>query len=172
MSQHLVLSFIGEDRPGIVERLSDTIARHHGNWLESRMAHLADKFAGILTLSVPLEHQEALVGALRNFEQLGLHVTVELANQNASEGSTLSLSVVGNDRPGIVKEVSQVLHSLMVNVKELTTTCEPAPMSSDMLFKTDMVLAVPKDLPLADLEAALEKISSDLMVELSVNQFA
>jgi glycine cleavage system regulatory protein len=172
MSQHLVLSFIGEDRPGIVERLSDTIARHHGNWLESRMAHLADKFAGILTVLVPLEHQDALINALRDFEKLGLHVTVEAANQSVFEGSTLSLSVVGNDRPGIVKEVSQVLHSLMVNVKELTTSCEPAPMSSDMLFKTEMVLSVPKKLSLPELEAALENISSDLMVELSVNQFA
>jgi len=172
MSQHLVLSFIGEDRPGIVERLSDTISRHHGNWLESRMAHLADKFAGILTLSVPLEHQDALIKDLHDFEKLGLNVTVENANQIVTQGSTLSLSVVGNDRPGIVKEVSQVLHSLMVNVKELTTACEPAPMSSDMLFKTEMVLAVPKDLPLSQLEAALENISSDLMVELSVNQFA
>ena len=167
MSQHLVLSFIGEDRPGIVERLSDTIARHHGNWLESRMAHLADKFAGILTVSVPLDHQDALINALRNFEQLGLHVTVEMANQSASDGIPLSLSVVGNDRSGIVKEVSQVLHSLMVNVKELTTSCGPAPMSSDMLFKTEMVLSVPKNLPLPELEAALENISSDLMVELS-----
>ena len=172
MSQHLVLSFIGEDRPGLVERLSDTIARYNGNWLESRMAHLADKFAGILTVSVPLDQQEALVSALRDFEKLGLHVTVEVAKQSVGSGSTLSLSVVGNDRPGIVKEVSQVLHSLMVNVKELTTSCEPAAMSSDMLFKTEMVLVVPKNLLLSELEAALEKISSDLMVELSVKQFA
>ncbi|RCX02227.1 glycine cleavage system protein R [Marinomonas foliarum] len=172
MSQHLVLSFIGEDRPGLVESLSDTIARYNGNWLESRMAHLADKFAGILTVSVPQDQQEALVSALRDFEKLGLHVTVEVAKQSVGSGSTLSLSVVGNDRPGIVKEVSQVLHSLMVNVKELTTSCEPAPMSSDMLFKTEMVLVVPKNLLLSELEAALEKISSDLMVELSVKQFA
>jgi glycine cleavage system regulatory protein len=136
------------------------------------MAHLADKFAGILTVSVPQDQQEALVSALRDFEKLGLHVTVEVAKQSVGSGSTLSLSVVGNDRPGIVKEVSQVLHSLMVNVKELTTSCEPAPMSSDMLFKTEMVLVVPKNLLLSELEAALEKISSDLMVELSVKQFA
>jgi glycine cleavage system regulatory protein len=172
MSQHLVLSFIGEDRPGIVERLSDTVSRHHGNWLESRMAHLADKFAGILTLSVPLEYQDALIKELRDFEKLGLNVTVENATQNVTKGSTLSLSVVGNDRSGIVKEVSQVLHSLMVNVKELKTFCEPAPMSSDMLFKTEMVLVVPDSLPLSELEIALEGISSDLMVELSVSQFA
>lgn len=171
MSQHLVLSFIGEDKPGIVERLSDVIARHQGNWLESRMAHLADKFAGILTVSVPLAEQESMISALQSLQKVGLHVRVETAHASVNEGSTLSLSVVGNDRPGIVKEVSQVLHSLMVNVKELTTSCEPAPMSSEMLFKTEMVLSVPASLPLSELEAALENISSDLMVELSVNQF-
>ncbi|KZN13907.1 glycine cleavage system protein R [Marinomonas sp. TW1] len=171
MSQHLVLSFIGEDKPGIVECLSDVIARHQGNWLESRMAHLADKFAGILTVSVPPAEQQGLIEALQGLVSLGLHVTVETAVAKAAEGSTLSLSVVGNDRAGIVKEVSQVLHSLMVNVKELTTSCEPAPMSSEMLFKTDMVLSVPANLPLTELEVALENISSDLMVELSVNQF-
>ena len=172
MLQHLVLSFIGDNRPGIVERLSDTISRHHGNWLESRMAHLADKFAGILTLSVPITYQEELIKDLHELENLGLNITIEIAQNNVEKESTLSLSVVGNDRAGIVKEVSQVLHSLMVNVKELTTTCEPAPMSSDMLFKTDMVLSVPKSLLLSDLETALEGISSDLIIELSVNEFS
>jgi len=167
MSQHLVLSFIGDDQPGLVERLSETITRHHGNWLESRMAHLADKFAGILTLSVPLAYQDALINELKDFDKIGLHVTVEIANSASEEMETLSLSVVANDRPGIVQEVSQVLHALLVNVKELSTTCEPAPMSSDMLFRTDMVLSIPKSLPLNDLESALENISSDLMVELT-----
>ncbi|BFM49973.1 ACT domain-containing protein [Marinomonas sp. THO17] len=171
MSQHLVLSFIGEDKPGIVERLSEVIARHQGNWLESRMAHLADKFAGILTVSVPLAEQDNMISALQSLQQVGLYVRVETAQASGSESSTLSLSVVGNDRPGIIKEVSQVLHSLLVNVNELTTSCEPAPMSSEMLFKAEMVLSVPASLPLSELEAALENISSDLMVELSVNQF-
>lgn len=167
MSQHLVLSFIGDDQPGLVERLSEIITRHNGNWLESRMAHLADKFAGILTLSVPLDHQDALVSELRDFDKVGLHVTVEVGNSDTREEETLSLSVVANDRPGIVQEVSQVLHALLVNVKELSTNCEPAPMSSDMLFRTEMVLSIPKSLPLNDLESALENISSDLMVELT-----
>ncbi len=166
MSQHLVLSFIGDDHLGLVERLSDMVSRHQGNWLESRMAHLADKFAGILILSVPDDHKDALIKELKDFDKIGLNVTVELANSGSEEEETLSLSVVANDRPGIVQEVSQVLHSLLVNVKELNTSCEPAPMSSDMLFRTDMVLSIPKSLSLTELETALEKISSDLMVEL------
>ncbi|MGO3406265.1 glycine cleavage system protein R [Marinomonas sp.] len=166
MTKQLVLSFIGEDKPGLVERLSETVREHHGNWLESRMAHLADKFAGILTLSVPAEHETDLVNALQVFDRLGLKVMIETANVLATQGENIHLSVVGNDKPGIVKEVSQVLHSLMINVKELETSCEPAPMSSEMLFKAEMVLRIPEGLALSDLEGALESIGSDLMIEL------
>ena len=45
MSVNLVLTVIGKDRPGIVELLSQIVAAHEGNWLESRMAHLAGEFA-------------------------------------------------------------------------------------------------------------------------------
>lgn len=169
MTQHLVLSFIGDDKPGLVESLSEVIRRHHGNWLESHMAHLADKFAGILTLTVPADQQEALVLALRAFDQKGLKVIVETANAAPSNGHILYLSVVGNDKPGIIQEVSQVLHTLMINVKELYSSCEPAPMSSEMLFKADMVLRAPDGLLLSDVEAALERIGSDLMIELDTD---
>ena len=42
----LVLTVIGRDRPGLVDTLSGVVAEHGGNWEESRMAHLADRFAG------------------------------------------------------------------------------------------------------------------------------
>lgn len=169
MTKQLVLSFIGEDKTGLVERLSETVRKHNGNWLESRMAHLADKFAGILTVSVPDDQVDNLTQALQAFDQLGLKVMVEVANTLAAEGRIVNLSVVGNDKPGIVKEVSQVLHSMMISVKELETTCEPAPMSSEMLFKADMVLRIPDSVTLADLEGALERIGSDLMIELDMD---
>ena len=49
----LVLTLIGPDRPGLVEAVAEVIAGHGGNWLESRMAHLAGQFAGILRVEVP-----------------------------------------------------------------------------------------------------------------------
>ena len=49
----LVLTLIGSDRPGLVEAVAEVIAGHGGNWLESRMAHLAGKFAGILRVEIP-----------------------------------------------------------------------------------------------------------------------
>ena len=51
MRSQLVLTVIGRDRPGLVEAIASQIAKHGGNWEESRMAHLAGKFAGILRIT-------------------------------------------------------------------------------------------------------------------------
>ncbi len=78
----LVLTLIGPDRPGIVEAIAEPIARHGGNWLESRMAHLAGKFAGILRIEVPAE-QASLLSALSALEASGLKLTIEAGPEAA-----------------------------------------------------------------------------------------
>lgn len=166
MTDILVLTVIGNDKKGLVEKLSETIAINHGNWLESQVARLAEKFIGIVTFSVATEQTETIIAALNSLSELGLQVTVESATGHQEEGQLIALSVVGNDKPGIIKEVSQILHGLHVNVKELKSFCEPAPMSSEMLFKADMLLSVPPQVSLQQLEEAIETIGSDLMVDL------
>ena len=52
MTTYLVLTAIGDDKPGLVESLAQTIASNAGNWLESNMSQLAGKFAGVLRVSV------------------------------------------------------------------------------------------------------------------------
>ena len=49
----LILTVIGDDRPGLVERLASAISRHDGNWLESSMSHLSGKVAGIVSIELP-----------------------------------------------------------------------------------------------------------------------
>ena len=41
MEESLVMTVMGEDRPGLVEALARTVSERGGNWLESRMSHLA-----------------------------------------------------------------------------------------------------------------------------------
>ena len=64
MANFLVLTVIADDKPGIVEQLSATIARNGGNWLESRMAHMAGKFAGILRVAIPAEQSNSLIAEI------------------------------------------------------------------------------------------------------------
>ncbi len=171
MSKFLVLTIIADDKPGIVETLAATVADQGGNWLESRMSHMAGKFAGILRISIEADKTEALQASLAALAADGINVAMEVSIEAGDSVATkdLTLNLVGNDRPGIVKEVSQALALFGVNVLELTTNCESAPMSADLLFKTEAHLRVPQGFDADALTDALEAISNDLMVEIRLD---
>ncbi|MDP2811254.1 MAG: ACT domain-containing protein [Rhodocyclaceae bacterium] len=168
--QFLILTVIGDDRPGLVGKLSAAISAHQGNWLESSMSHLAGKFAGIVKVAVAPERAEALQAALAGLS--GLRITGETANgeKSAPAGRRLKLSLVGHDRIGIVKEVSQVLAHHAVNVEELSTHIASAPMSAEIMFHAQIDLLAGPDLDARALTAELERISNDLMVDINLDE--
>lgn len=167
MRASIVLTVIGPDRPGIVELLATTIAAHGGNWEQSRMAHLAGQFAGILRVTVPRDHVGELHRALDGLAGSGLRVVSEAASA-PERGAlrTYRLSLVGDDREGIVRDVSRALTLRGINVEELDTRCESAPMSGEQLFRAQALLHVPAAQDATELQKALEALADDLMVEL------
>ena len=74
---------------------------------------------------------------------------------------------MGNDRPGIVQEVSAVLAAQGVNVLELNTHYESAAMTAEPLFKAKAKVVIPADIDAEDVIDRLENISNDLMVEVT-----
>lgn len=165
----LIVTIVGEDRPGLVGRISDVVRQNSGNWLESRMSHLSDQFAGIVQIEAEPESIEALTKDLKSLEIDGVSVTVKIGGVAAATGGgrVFSLSVVGNDRPGIVREVTRVLGSHNVNVEELSTRCEPAPHAGGHVFRAEASLQIPSDLTPESLQAELEAIAADLMIDLT-----
>ena len=170
MNQHLVLTVIGDDRPGLVGELSAVIGAHQGNWLESSMAQLAGKFAGIVEVSVDAAQADALSTALGQLN--GLKVTVEsaAAQKSAPAGRRLKLALVGHDRIGIVREVSMVLAKHAVNVESLETHTSSAPMSAAVLFHATAELTAAPGLDAGALTRELERISHDLMVDITLDE--
>ena len=69
----------------------------------------------------------------------------------------------------VVKEVSQALAQMGVNVLELTTNCESAAMSAEALFKAEAHLRVPQGFDADMMTENLEAISNDLMVEIKLD---
>ncbi|MCA9170340.1 MAG: hypothetical protein KDB23_21830, partial [Planctomycetales bacterium] len=118
----LVMTILGADRPGVVESLAKLVNQHGGNWLESRMAHLAGQFAGIVHVEVPPSDADKLVEALRAVNGSGLTIIVQVDDvaTSAATFAPLRLEIVGNDRPGIVHEITRVLAELAVNVEEFS----------------------------------------------------
>ncbi len=169
MTTYLILTAIGDDRPGLVGELAAAISAHGGNWLESSMSHLSGKFAGIVKVAVTPDQAEELKAALAKLS--GLKVTSESSTvAEAAKGRRLKLSLVGHDRIGIVREVSQVLARHAVNVEELTTRTSSAPMSAEILFHADAELLAGAELDARALAAELERISDDLMVDIALDE--
>jgi glycine cleavage system regulatory protein len=167
MSGFLIISIMADDRPGLVETLSHIIRENEGSWLESRMSHLAGKFAGIVQVQVNENKKQSLTEALMLLKDQKWLITIEESVQTQQNNQTnAKLNIVGNDRPGIVSDVSKVLAKLGVNVLELNTQFESAAMSAEALFKTQADIQTPVSIDLDDVRDALENISNDLMVEL------
>jgi len=168
MRVSLVLTVIADDKPGIVEQLSDHILAVGANWEESRMARLAGKFAGLLRVSVEAEQADALASRLESLAS-GLTVVVERSvDTQAGTFRTLHLDLLGNDHPGIVHDISRVLAQHRVNIEELETDTTTAPMSGEALFRARAVLRIPTTVTLEQLRRVLESLAGELMVDLSL----
>ena len=166
----LVMTIIGADRPGLVQLIATRVADHGGNWLESRMCHLGGQFAGILRAEVPAARVDELVQALQTLESAGLNVTIHTESGAAPSaiGSVAALELVGQDRPGILRLVAGVLAAHGVNVEELASERVSAPMGGGTLFKARATVLVPPGTSLGALRGDLERIASDLMVDLNL----
>lgn len=164
----LVVTLIGPDHPGIVDSVAEAVACHGGNWLESRMAHLAGKFAGILRIEVADGSRAGLEAALRALESKGLSLVVETSRATADVRRALEIELLGQDRPGLVRQISDILARRRINVEELVTDRFSAPMSGELLFRARLKVDVPAVVDVADLRQALEQLAADLMVEVRV----
>jgi glycine cleavage system regulatory protein len=164
------MTVIGPDRPGLVESVAALVAEQGGNWLESRMARLGGQFAGILRVEVPGENEPPLVAALKKLDSRGLTIVVHPDQPKPIPASVRQsvLEIVGQDRPGIVREITHALAGFGVNVEELETECASAAMSGETLFKARARLSIPESCDTAQIRQQLERIAADLIVEISL----
>jgi glycine cleavage system regulatory protein len=158
----LILTVIGPDRPGLVRTLSEAVAARGGSWLESRMARLAGQFAGIVLVEAP----ESLLDDLRALESQGLRIGVQSGEAGAAEGERLTLEVVGNDRPGIVRDITVVVAANGINIEELTTGVLSGSFSGETLFKATALLRAPNAAAVEAMRAGLERLGNELMVDI------
>jgi len=166
----LVLTVLGEDRPGLVESLAYIITAHEGNWLESRMAHVAAQFAGILRVSVPDAQAAGLISALQELASHGLQVVVaqSTTDEPARDARWLTLDLVGHDHLGIIRDLAHALAQRSINIDELQTEYTSAPMTGGMLFKATARLRVPLEVTVAELQRTLDRLAHDLMVDITL----
>jgi len=170
MKAKMILSAIGSDRPGLTQALADAVYDAGGNWLESHLSRLGGKYVGAVLVEIEAGRQSALEDAVAAIDAEGLRVAVLPAGDAvALAGETLAIELVGQDRPGIVREVSRVLAALGVNIDDFTTATEHGSWSGEPLFRAAATLALPAGLSSQAVREALEAISGEIMVDFTIS---
>ncbi len=176
MNSRLICSFIGDDKHGLIELLAKAISDCNGSWSESSMVRLSGQFAGLVKVAIDESNIESLRLACEDLANQGLAIHIipvhetanSAANNDEQSASQLQLNIIGNDRPGIVYEVSQALAAAKINVIKMKTHLSSAPMSGDSLFNSTMLLTNEYDHDLDALEKQLDKISERLSIEIDL----
>ncbi|RCU49094.1 MULTISPECIES: glycine cleavage system protein R [Corallincola] len=162
--KQLVITLLGVDRPGIVDKVSDLVLHHGGNWQASSMRHLAGLFAGILEVTIADDQVDALKSELSKLTSLQVQVADGITTEKQEK--RIQVMVTANDRPGIVQDISKTVSGLGANVLVLETRYESAPNWGQPLFKADTLVSLPAGLDEEQLTDALEAIADDLMVDI------
>jgi len=167
---HLVLSVVGDDRPGLVDAISGVVESHGGNWERSEMARLGGKFAGIVQVSVADDGIDALRDALSELGHDGaLEIRVDHAGVAPTPtGRRFVLHLVGSDRPGLLHSVTTALADVRASIEELASDTVDAPMSGDPLFQATVTVALPESVGIETIRATLEALADRLMVDIDV----
>ena len=170
METSYIITFIGEDRPGLVEQLSSVIENNRGNWLESRLSQLGGKFTGLILVSLPDDSGTALEADLKALSSSGLsvRVTAIVGSAVSAPGRDITLSVMGPDRLGIVREISRALADRQINVVEMDSHVSSAPMSAESIFTARIDAQIPDSTDMDDLSDTLDEIANTMTLEIDL----
>ncbi len=168
----LILSVVGSDRPGLTQALAAAVLSAGGNWLESHLSRLGGLYVGSVRVELAAEGVERLRAAVRAVDAEGLEVRIAPAVEAAADlgavGDAVHFSLVGQDRPGIVHQVTAVLSGLGVNIEAFDSRISAEPHSGAALFHVDARLRLPAATAAGQVQDALEAISGEIMVDISL----
>ena len=165
MNHYAVLTTIGEDRPGLVDALSQFILDCGCNIEDSRMAVLGGEFAMLILVTGEANSMEKLLKTIvATGEGLELTIQVKLtrAPAEARQKGTLpyEIEAFSMDHPGIVQRVANYLASRQINIRALDTRLTNAPITGLPLFSLHALVDLPASENVMEIRRGLQAIGA------------
>ncbi len=154
MESFLVITALGEDKPGIIDKLTETVVECNCNVIDSRMSVLGGEFAIMLMVSGKwnqLAKLEDTVNAAS--ESCGLAIICKRTEPSkpVTDLMPYSIEVISIDQPGIVHELARFFSSRNINIHELNTTQYAAAHTGTPMFALHLTANIPASMHIAGL---------------------
>lgn len=173
--KNLVITLTGQDRVGLVERLTKMVLDFQGNVAASRMARLGGEFAMLMLVDVAEDKLEALREHVRKLRDEGFKLTTTLTERGYSAQYAgwmpYEVKLTGADHEGIVYNVAHHLASQGINIETMDTNTVMAPMSGIPLFTMDAIVFAPPTLTYRVWHEGLVALGTQLNVEIEVSPY-
>ena len=159
--QNVIITLVGKDQPGLVETVATYVYQANGNWLSSNLSKMAGQFAGIVQVQLPHDKIQLVEEKIDSLEHLQCVIKVDDSVHNDEQLSQISVDVMGNDKPGIVQEISAARAQSRASVVKMQTSCEPAPNWGGNLFKAHITATIDNKVEMEHVTEQLEAIAND-----------
>lgn len=163
----IIFTLVGNDKPGLISDLAKTVYDMGGNWLGSNFSHMAGHFAGFVQVDLPIEKHQELVERLSQHPDLKIHLLPGITEHPETQQS-VQIDITGNDKIGIVQEITLILSRFNLNIIKFDSGLETAPNWGGALFKAKAIINVAADFDLEALQQSLESVANDLMVDIEI----
>jgi len=151
---YLVISALGQDRPGIVNSLSRAIADHGCNIEDSRMTVLGGEFAAMLLVEGKWNTLAKVENILPDLEkQLGMTIIAKRTGQRETGRNLIpyGVEVVSMDHPGIVNSLAGFFADREINIEDMVTSSYAAPHTGTPMFSVHITVGIPSGMHIAEL---------------------
>ncbi len=171
MSEQLVITALGDDRPGIVDELSNALFKHELNIEDSRMSVLGGEFAVLLLVSGSAEAIDDFVADTASLEEsLNMKLLVKLTSSKASSQPLVPYTeeVVAIDHPGIVHKLASFFSGRQINIVDLNTERYAAAHTATPMFSVNMTVGIPADVSIKPLREEFINMCDELNLDASM----
>lgn len=165
---YLVISALGEDRPGIVNRLSKVLLDQGCNIEDSRMTVLGGEFAIMLLVEGKWNTLAKVENVLPELErQLGMTIIAKRTGERATGKNLLpyGVDVVAMDHPGIVNNLAEFFAERNINIEDMSTSSYAAAHTGTPMFSVRMTVGIPSDIHIAGLREEFMDYCDDLNLD-------
>jgi glycine cleavage system transcriptional repressor len=173
--EQLILTATGPDQVGLVEKISEFLARRSCNIEDSKMAVFCGEFAIILLITGSSVDLSSVASGSQDLErETGLIVRTKIPAVKKASESLLPYKLTAScmDHPGIVHRISGLLRSLGVNIQSMETRTYSAPVSGTPLFRFEAELSVPARTNIGELRELLNDVQREENIDIELRGVA
>ncbi len=172
--EKIIISVVGQDRPGIVATISEALFNLDCNIENFSQTILQSVFGAILIAAAPSDvSEDTLEHSLKEaVSHLSLDVSVKRFPMAPSTGikqdNTVPfvITTIGPDRKGLVAAITRIIADYGVNITNLQAIFKGGedPLKNMMIYE----VSVPKAVDLTDLYRNLEAKAAELDLEINI----